>query len=88
MPENKYAFRNLPLESLHPNAFKAAEAAQCAGEQGKFWEMHDRLFASQQALGTANLAAHAKALNVNPSKYESCLSEGWAAMAIRRDLGR
>jgi len=56
----KYVFRNFPLEAIHGDAFKAAEAAHCAGEQGKYWEMHDRLFANQRALGGAQLP-------VNPS---------------------
>src|SRR5512146_43017 len=44
----KYVFLDYPLESIHKNAFKAAVAGNCAAEQGKFWEMHDRLFANQQ----------------------------------------
>src|SRR5262249_7401275 len=51
-----YVFRNLPLESLHPQSFKAHEAALCAGDQGKYWEMHDQLFASQSALDATSIA--------------------------------
>ena len=42
--------RDFPLESIHPLAFKAAEATHCAGDQGKYWEMHDKLFANQRQL--------------------------------------
>jgi hypothetical protein len=45
----RYVFHDFPLEAIHPQAFKAAEAAHCAGEQQKYWEMHGRLFANQQA---------------------------------------
>jgi protein-disulfide isomerase len=47
----KYVFRNFPIASIHPLAFKAHEAANCSGEQDKYWEMHDRLFANSKALG-------------------------------------
>ena len=46
----RYAFRDFPLENVHKEAFKASEAARCAGDQGKYWAMHDRLFANQRAL--------------------------------------
>lgn len=49
----RYQFRHLPLEQIHPNAKKASEAAECAGDQGKFWEFHDALFANQKALTIA-----------------------------------
>src|SRR5262245_19890531 len=52
----RYFFKDLPIENLHPEAFKAAEAAHCAGEQGKYWEMHDLLFKYQQALEAKELA--------------------------------
>jgi protein-disulfide isomerase len=60
----RYVFRHFPLESLHKEAFKAAEAALCAGDQQKFWEMHDRLFAHQDALATGKLPGHAAALGL------------------------
>ena len=82
----KYVFRDLPLESIHKNAFKAAEAAHCAGDQNKYWEMHDRLFANQNALEPAMLAAHAQAVGVDAKKFQECLDSGKYATAIRKDI--
>jgi protein-disulfide isomerase len=81
----RYAARDFPLESIHPQAFKAAEAAHCAGEQKQFWEMHTRLFANQRALGPGDLPAHAQALGLNVPAFESCLASGRHAPRIRRD---
>lgn len=69
----EYVFRHFPLESIHPLAFKAAEAAECAAEQGKFWQMHDRLFSNQHALAQPDLLGHARALGLNKSKFAKCL---------------
>jgi len=80
----KYVLLDLPLESIHPFAFKAAEAAYCAGEQGKYWEMHDRLFANQQTLDSWN--AHAEAVGLDVARFESCLSSDKTAADIRRDM--
>jgi len=74
---------DFPLESIHKFAFKAAEAARCAGEQGKFWEMHDRLFANQTSLEPAK--PHAEAIGLDVAKFEGCLSAGKYAEAIRKD---
>ena len=82
----KYVFRNFPIESIHPQAFKAHEAANCAGEQGKYWEMHDRLFANQNALGLKDLPNHAKALVPDMPKFQQCLDNGKHASKIRSDL--
>ena len=78
--------RDLPLESIHPNAFKAAEAAHCAGEQGKYWLMHDRLFADQQHLGRADLSAHARALGLNVAAFDQCVDGGKYAERVRKDI--
>jgi protein-disulfide isomerase len=69
----KHVFRDLPLD-MHKNAFKAAEASHCAGEQDKFWEMHDRLFANQNSLEPAMLTAHAQAIGIDSKKFEACLA--------------
>lgn len=78
----RYLFRDLPLP-IHPQAMQAAEAARCAGEQGKFWEMHDRLFSNQSALSTNDLPKHAQALGVEPAKFNECMASGKYARAIR-----
>jgi protein-disulfide isomerase len=72
----KYYFRDFPLEQIHPNALKAAEAAHCAGDQNKFWEMHDRLFKNQQALDAKELPGHATVLGLDVPKFQQCLDTG------------
>jgi protein-disulfide isomerase len=81
----KYVFRDFPLE-FHKNAFKAAEAAQCAGAQGKFWEMHDRLFSSQTALAPEDLVGHAKAIGLQETEFQQCLDSGRFAAQIKKDI--
>src|SRR5207237_1149250 len=81
----RYVFRHFPLEAIHHEAFKAAEAAMCAGEQDKFWEMHDHLFAHQDALAPADLAGHAAAVGLDGPRFERCL--GGRAAARRAPRG-
>lgn len=82
----RYVFRDFPLESIHPQALKAAEAAHCAGEQGRYWEMHDRLFANQQALAVERLLDHASALELNSGPFKQCLESGKYVERIRNDI--
>lgn len=82
----KYVFRDLPLESIHKNAFKAAEASHCGGEQNKYWEMHDRLFANQKALEPAMLTTHAQAIGLDSKKFQACLDSGKYSAEIRKDI--
>ena len=82
----KYVVRDLPLESIHPLAMKAAEATHCAGEQGKYWEMHDRLFANQRELARVELSKHAQALGLNMAAFDQCMDTGKSAARIRRDI--
>jgi protein-disulfide isomerase len=82
----RYVFRNLPLESIHPHAFKASEAALCAGDQGKYWQMHDQIFANQRALDPDSLVAHAKAVGLDVAVFQQCLSSGKHEKRIREDL--
>lgn len=82
----KYVFRDLPLITIHKNAFKAAEAGHCAGDQGKFWEMHDRLFQNQKALEPAMLTAHAEAIGLDAKKFQACLDGGKYTEDIKKDM--
>ncbi len=82
----RYVFRDFPLEQLHPQARKAAEAAHCAGEHGKYWEMHDLLFQNQRALALPELAEHARAIGVDGAEFEACLSSGREAARVARGL--
>jgi protein-disulfide isomerase len=82
----KFFFRNFPLERSHPQAFKAAVAANCAGEQGKFWAMHHRLFTYQEELGSKDLLQHAKMLALDSSKFTRCLDSEESVAKVRKDL--
>jgi protein-disulfide isomerase len=82
----KYVVREFPLESIHPQAFKASEAALCAGEQRKYFDMHDKLFSDQKALAPADLPKHAETLGLDVGKFQECLTSGKHAKAIRKDM--
>jgi len=77
----RLVFRDLPLPN-HANAPKAAEAAHCAGEQGKYWEMHAKLFANQRALDIASLKGYAKDLKLDQAKFDKCLDSGATAPIV------
>jgi protein-disulfide isomerase len=78
------AFRHLPLNQIHPFANKAAEAAECAGRQGKFWEMHDAMFENQQQLDERSLQRLADRVDLEPVKFSTCL-KGQAARRVEDD---
>ncbi len=80
----RFVSLDMPIANLHPLAFKASEASHCAEDQGKFWEMRDRLFANQKTLEPWN--AHAEALNLDVAQYEQCLNSGKYADAVRADM--
>ena len=81
-----YAMRHLPLEAIHPDAFRAAVAAECAGDQGKFWPMHERLFGNQQALSAADLGRYAREAGVEAGAFQKCLDADTHGAKVRRDL--
>lgn len=68
----KKIFIDLPLTSIHTNAFKAAKAARCAGDQGKYWEMHDEMFTNQAKL--TEFQSHAKTVGLDATKFDECLA--------------
>lgn len=72
----RFVFRQFPLREIHPHAEGAAEAAEAAGAQGRFWEMYDRLFAHSRALGSDNLTGYARAAGVpDLERFERELGE-------------
>jgi len=81
----KLIFRDFPL-GFHSKAQKAGEAAECAGEQGKYWEMHDKLFDNQDALSVDDLKAYAKELKLNTAKFDACLDNGDMEDEVKQDL--
>ncbi|GAA1477588.1 hypothetical protein GCM10009623_20340 [Nocardioides aestuarii] len=82
----RYVFRHTPLVDVHPHAQLAAEAAEAAGAQGRFWEMHDRLFAHQDALSGADLLDHAAALGLDVSRFTRDLGSGRFRRHVEHDL--
>ncbi len=79
------AYRDLPVRDIHPQAELAAEASRCAGEQGKFWEYHDLLFANQNKLDRPGLLDQAHGLKLDEKQFDSCLSSGKYAAQIEQD---
>jgi protein-disulfide isomerase len=84
----QYVFGDFPLETIHPLAFKAAEAASCAADQGKYWEMHDELFANQKALKPTDLPEHANSIGLDKTKFQQCLDTGENASSIRKVMAQ
>jgi protein-disulfide isomerase len=84
----QFFFVNFPIAELHPQAFKAHEAAACAGEQASYWEMYDRLFANQRRFAPADLAQHAADIGLDMTKFQPCLDTGRTAELVRADLTR
>jgi protein-disulfide isomerase len=79
------AFRDMPLTQIHPLAQGAAEAARCAGEQGKFWEYHDLLFANQNKLDRNGLLEHARTLKLDEKQFDSCITSERYKAQIEQD---
>ena len=78
--------KDLPLESLHPQARQAAEAARCAYEQGKFWEYHDKLYANSPKASSDDLKSYAKDVGLNVDSFDRCFASGKYKAVVQRDL--
>lgn len=81
----RYVFRDFPLDQIHPQARKAAEAAKCAGEQGRYWEMHDALFRNQDDLTVPKLKEYAAGVPLDAAAFGACLDSGKFAREVERD---
>jgi CRP-like cAMP-binding protein len=82
----RYVFRHVPLVDVHPHARLAAEAAEAAGVQGRFWEMHDRLFAGQDRLTAADLLEHAAAVGLDVPRFARDLGSSRFARRVEEDV--
>jgi protein-disulfide isomerase len=82
----QYVFRNFPLMEAHPLAGKAAEAAECARRQGKFWEAHDRLFRNQLDLESALLTRTLAPVGLDESRLRACLDGGEMESRVKNDV--
>ena len=81
-----YVFRDYPLVAIHPQAQKAAEAAQCSFDQGKYWEYHDMLFQNQGALDVDSLKSYATALGLDETAFNLCIDSGKYAEEVEKDI--
>jgi protein-disulfide isomerase len=84
-PQLAFVFRHYPQSSIHPHASAAAQAAEAAGAQGKYWEMHDLLFGHQHDLDTLDLTHLALQLGLEVYRFQSSLDDGRLAQKIRED---
>jgi protein-disulfide isomerase len=82
----RLVFRHFPLTQVHPHAQRAAEAAEAAGAQRRFWEMHDMLFENQDALEDADLMAYAQELGLDLNRFQVELVSGAHAPRVRQDF--
>ncbi len=84
----RVVWKDFPLTQIHADASKAGEAAHCAGEQGKYWEYHDRLFANQSVLKPDGLKQHAVAVGIEPGGFNACLDSGRHAKRVTDGLAQ
>ncbi len=82
----KFVYKQFPLTSIHPYAFKASEASECAADQGKFWEYHDKLFDNQQKLDIGNLKKYAEQVGLDTQSFNQCLDSGAMSERVRADM--
>jgi len=78
--------KDLPLESLHPQARQAVEAARCAYEQGKFWEYHDTLYANSPKASADDLKSYGKEVGLNVDSFDRCFASGKYKAVVQKDL--
>ncbi|KAA3644115.1 MAG: DsbA family protein [Chloroflexi bacterium] len=85
--EVRFVYRDFPLTSIHPEAFPAAEAANCAGEQGQYWEYHDKLFVGgPQALSSETYIRYAEELALDMEGFQECVETGRYREEVQADL--
>jgi protein-disulfide isomerase len=82
----RFVYKDFPIDSLHPQARAAAEAARCAGEQGKYWEFHGKVYAGPADASPATMQAYANDVGVDPAKFETCRSTRKYQTQVQADI--
>jgi len=82
----RLAYRDFPLEAIHPQARRAAEATRCAQDEGKFWDYHDILFTEAPKLAADDLKRYAAQVGLDVIKFEACLAHGVHKAAVQHDI--
>jgi protein-disulfide isomerase len=82
----RFVFRNFPLSDMHPHAESAAEAAEAAGDQNRFWEMHHALFTHQNALDKSHLLKYAGELRIDAERFAEALAAQTFRQRVRDDF--
>jgi protein-disulfide isomerase len=82
----RFVFRNFPITTSHPHAEQAAEAAEAAAAQARFWEMHDLLYENQERLADEDLRAYAKSIGLDVERFDKELAEDVHAARVREDF--
>ena len=82
----RFTYKQFPLTSIHPYAFKAAEASECSADQAKFWEYHDKLFDNQQKLDVGSLKKYAEQVGLDTKLFNACLDSGAMSSRVSSDI--
>jgi len=82
----RFVYKDFPIDSLHPGARAASEAARCAGEQGKFWEFHAKLYGGPADSSAPTLQAYAQQVGLDPAKFEACRSSRKYQAPVQTDV--
>jgi protein-disulfide isomerase len=83
-----YTFVDYPIAQLHPDAYRSHEAAACAGDQGRYWEMHAALFATPPVRDVAALTAKAGSIGIDTAKFTACMTSGTHAASVQASADR
>ncbi len=81
----RWVYKHFPLDSIHPYAKKAAEASECAADQGKFWEYADELFKNQSSINQEYFSKAAEEIGINTNQFNQCLNSGKYKTKVEAD---
>jgi len=82
----KFVMREFPIPNLHARATAASQAALCAGDQGKYWEMHDVLFANQRKMSDEDLLGYGASIGLDSAQFSNCIEQGTHSDQVKKDI--